>query len=73
MEDHYDYMDRLLRIDEVMVRTGLSRTAVYALMAADLFPRQVLVGRRSVRWRLWQVLAWIQARPPASEDGRDES
>ena len=52
--DHFE--DRLVRIDEILALTGLSRTKLYDLIAEGTFPTQVRVGPRSVRWRLSEVL-----------------
>lgn len=66
--DHFE--DRLVRIDEILALTGLSRTKLYDLIAEGTFPTQVRVGPRSVRWRLSEVLEWNRTRPMASEDNR---
>ncbi len=54
--------DRFLRLEEVLELCGLSRSHLYRLMAEVRFPRQVLVGERSSRWRLTEVTAWMNAR-----------
>ena len=54
--------DRLLRIEEVMALCGLSRSGVNVAMKEMNFPRPIKVGRRAVRWRLWEVLDWIDSR-----------
>ncbi|MYC89167.1 MAG: AlpA family transcriptional regulator [Gemmatimonadales bacterium] len=53
---------RLLRLPEVMARTGLSRATIYALMAEGRFPRQVRIGARAVGWVEAEIEAWIQER-----------
>ena len=60
--------DRLLRIEEVMALCGLSRSGVYDAMREMNFPRPIKVGRRAVRWRLWQVLDWIESREISDGD-----
>ena len=58
---------RLLKIDAVMERTALGRTAIYALIADGNFPKPVKLGRAS-RWPDWEVEAWIRSlRPNARE------
>lgn len=56
----------ILRLPEVLARTGLSRTGVYRRVAAGGFPKPVALGPRAVGWREADVLAWINARPIAS-------
>ncbi len=41
---------RLLRLPEVKEKVGLSRTAIYKLIAEGQFPRQVCIGPRTVAW-----------------------
>ena len=59
--------DRLLRLPEVLRLTGLSRSTVYRKIKAGEFPRPVKLGKRAVGWREFEVIAWINGRPPASE------
>ena len=54
--------DRILRRREVQARTGLSRSSLYAALAAGNFPRQVALGPRSVGWLESEITAWINAR-----------
>ncbi|QWC88282.1 helix-turn-helix transcriptional regulator [Cupriavidus metallidurans] len=53
----------LLRLDDVLLRVGLSRSTVYRLVAAHQFPTPVRLGTRSVAWRAEEVQAWIESRP----------
>jgi prophage regulatory protein len=52
---------RILRIPEVLARTGLSRTSLYAKIAAGEFPRQVALGPRASGWREADVDRWIES------------
>lgn len=54
--------DTLLRLDQVRVRTGLSRSSVYAKVATGDFPKPVAIGSRAVAWIESEVSAWIQTR-----------
>jgi prophage regulatory protein len=58
---------KLLTFTEVMQRTGMKRTALYARMNADNFPRGVPVGERAKRWPEHEVSAWIAARIAARD------
>ncbi len=52
-------MKRLLRLPEVLSRTGLSRSTLYA---DQQFPKSVKVGQRAVAWPEDEIEAWINAR-----------
>lgn len=53
---------QILRIKEVIQRTGVPRSTVYAWIAVGDFPRPIKLGRRSVGWLEESVSAWIQSR-----------
>lgn len=57
-------MTRLLRLPEVLSRTGLSRSTLYA---DPTFPKSVKVGQRAVAWAETEIDAWIEARLEARE------
>lgn len=51
---------KLIRIKEVMDRTGLGRSTVYKYMNLGLFPKSVNLTTRAVAWVESEVEAWIQ-------------
>ncbi|MCE8052532.1 AlpA family transcriptional regulator [Halomonas daqingensis] len=51
---------KLIRIKEVMDRTGLGRSTVYKYMNLGLFPKPIKLGTRAVAWVECEVVAWIQ-------------
>ena len=53
---------RLLRLPEVKEKVGLSRTAIYKLIAEGQFPRQVCIIPRTVAWCQDDLEAWIEQR-----------
>lgn len=57
--------DRLLGLAELRTIVCLSKSMLYAEIAAGRFPRPVKVGR-SAFWRLSEVEVWIQGLRPAS-------
>lgn len=57
--------EQLLRIDRVILLTGLSRPAIYAMAAEGRFPGAVQLTGTAVAWRASEVLDWIKARPQA--------
>jgi prophage regulatory protein len=52
----------LLRLPAVRARTGLSRSAIYALIADNEFPRQIALGIRSVAWVEAEIDRWLSRR-----------
>jgi prophage regulatory protein len=57
-----DPPDRLVRIEEVLRQTALSRTQLYMRMAKGDFPKSVKLGHRMVAWSLLAVQAWVTAK-----------
>lgn len=51
--------DIILRIREVMARTGLRRSTLYNKIAEGTFPKQVQISRNCVGWYESSVEAWI--------------
>jgi prophage regulatory protein len=52
----------LLRLPEVLTRTGLSRSELYRREAVGLFPKRVRLGARCVAWSSDEVDDWITSR-----------
>ena len=50
---------RILRLPTVLLRTGLSRSTVYARVAEGTFPRQLSLGPNTVGWRETDIDTWI--------------
>ena len=42
--------DRILRLPEVIQRTGISRSSIYEQMQLGFFPNRILLGKRMVGW-----------------------
>ena len=63
---------RFLRLPEVLVRTGLSRSTIYVRLAAGCFPQPVSMGGRAVGWIEAEVDEWVRERIAESrfEGGR---
>lgn len=51
---------RLMRMNEVIRMTGLSRSSIYDRMNAGLFPRSCSLGSRSVAWVESEVMEWVE-------------
>ena len=61
--------DRLLRLPQVLERTGLNRMGVYRGIRAGTFPRPRRLSARRVAWLDSDVTEWIRTRPEAKGDG----
>src|SRR3954469_14759524 len=51
--------EQLLRIADVLARTGLSRASVWRLVRDASFPAPVRIGRRAVAWLDTEIDSWI--------------
>jgi prophage regulatory protein len=64
--------DRILRLNTVLDRTGLSRSTLYRKIEAGTFPRQVRIAARCAGWRESAINEWMrnpicyEAAPPQS-------
>lgn len=56
----------ILRRDAVERMTGLSRSTLYAKVAAGEFPKPIKLGARAVGWLERDIAAWQEARIAAS-------
>jgi len=52
---------RIVRLSEVVALTGLSRSTIYAKMAAGNFPQRVALGARMTGWYEDEVKSWVKA------------
>jgi prophage regulatory protein len=53
--------NRILRLQEVMDRTGMSRATLYAAMKRGDFPQSIQISKRCVGWLEADIEAWIKA------------
>ena len=60
----------ILRLPQVRVRTGLSRSSIYNGVKAGTFPDRVQLGPRAVGWDSAAIDAWVIERITASRGGR---
>lgn len=59
----------ILTRKQVEAHTSLSRSFIYAAIAAGTFPPQIRLGQRSVGWLESEVTAWINTRVAESRRG----
>jgi prophage regulatory protein len=62
-------MNKLIKLKTVMEITGLSRSYTYALGQRKEFPKPVKLTERSSAWIESEVLAWIDSRIKARDEG----
>ena len=63
MQDHAmttDTSDRILRINTVLERTGLSRSTLYRKIQQGTFPKQIAISTRCAGWRASAVAEWMK-------------
>lgn len=53
---------KILRLQEVMNRTGLKRSTIYKLMNDSKFPKQIMLTERCVGWIEDEIHDWIVER-----------
>ena len=51
---------RIVRLPDVLTRTGLSRSTIYVRLAEGAFPKPVQLGARAVGWIEAEVDEWIR-------------
>ena len=62
MESNQRFTERIIRLKEVMARTGLSRSTIYLHIKEQLFPKPINLGVRSVGWLESEIDAWIDEK-----------
>lgn len=63
---------RILRIDAVVERTGLSRTTIWRRERAGKFPRRKTLGSSSaVGWLEHEIEEWIDSLPSPEPSPQD--
>jgi prophage regulatory protein len=51
--------NRLLRLKQVVLKVGLSRSQIYKLIAKGLFPEQTKIGPKISVWPEHKIDQWI--------------
>ena len=59
----------ILRRKQVEAKTGMSRSAIYAGISQETFPKPIKLSARSVGWTLEAVENWINSRIALSRGG----
>ncbi len=62
---------RLLRLNDVVEATTLSKSLIYALMRVGAFPEPVRLSENRIAWTTAAIRDWITQRSPDSPCGGD--
>ena len=65
----YTHNAEILRLPQVIAKTGLSRTTIYNRISDGLFPKPVNLGPRAVGWLNHEVNDWIDAMADQRDSG----
>lgn len=63
---------KVLRIKQVVEKTGLSKVSIWRLEREGKFPSRVQIGKRSVGWKEHLIDDWIKKCPLVKESGSYE-
>jgi len=63
---------RLLRLPQVIDRTGIKKTKLYELQKDGLFPMRIQITAHAVGWVEEEVAMWIVGRVAASRALRSQ-
>jgi len=53
---------RIMRLKEIIEKTGLAKSTVYNLISQGKFPKQIDLGARSVGWVDTEIEEWLEAK-----------
>lgn len=56
--------ERILRLPDVLKRTGLGRSTIYAMISRGEFPRNLSLSKRATGWREADIEEWLASRAP---------
>ena len=56
---------RIARIKEIAATLGVSTRTIHRWYKTGSFPPPIRLGPNAVGWRVGDVEAWVEARPPA--------
>lgn len=58
---------RVIRLPEVIKKTGLGRTTLYRMSTAGVFPEAVSLGGKAMGWIEAEIDKWIEDRMAARQ------
>ena len=62
----------ILRLPQVIARTGLSRSTIYLRISKGQFPKPISLGGRAVGWIEEEINSWLDEQIRASRMARAE-
>lgn len=51
---------KIIRLPEVKIKTGLSRSSIYLRMSKGEFPQNISLGSRAVGWLNVDIEQWLE-------------
>lgn len=54
-------MKKIYRLKEVVELTSLSKSTIYRMISAGVFPASIALSQRAVAWRVSDVDAWLDS------------
>lgn len=60
---------KILKLPEVIAKTGLSKSTIYAKAKAGTFAKPLKLGTRASAWIEEEIDAWIAGRITARDEG----
>ena len=58
------FTKRYLRIEDLSIKVGLSRSQIYKLIQSEAFPRQLKIGSRISVWKESDIDKWMSEMDP---------
>ena len=58
------FTDRFIRMDDLEIKVGLSRSQIYKLIQDEEFPRQRKIGPRISVWKESDIDKWMSEMDP---------
>lgn len=65
--------EKILRLEDVKARTGLSRSTIYLNIHKGTFPQHINLGSRCVGWLESDIDTWIEQRIAISRANRNSN
>ena len=59
MNNANEVKPRLIRLPNVLNRTGLARSTIYLRISEGEFPRPISIGKRAVAWLESEIDDWL--------------
>lgn len=63
---------KIIRLPEVKIKTGLSRSSIYLRISKGIFPASISLGDRAVGWLESDIEQWLDERIAAAKGANHE-